>query len=114
QRPTPHHRQLHLHPADARARLELAMNRAHRLVARHPTETWPSARPLLGWICRQLPPGGSPRRRPAWTDQNRADLAVSVARSAPQTMGTGARRTLDALIGVASSIGSRDPLQWSP
>lgn len=114
QRPTPHHRLLQLHPADARARLEVALSKAHRLVARQPTETWPSSRPLLAWLCRQLPLGGQPRRRLAWTDEARTELAATVARSTPEPMPAATRSTLDVLIQVASSLGSRDPLSWSP
>lgn len=114
QRPTPLHRLQYLHPADARARLESAMSRAHRLVARHPTESWPASRPLLGWMCRQLPPGGRDRPRPAWTRESRDDLATMVVRSTPTPMSAEARDTLDALIEVSCTLGSRDPLRWSP
>ncbi len=114
QRLSRNHRLQQLHPADARARLEAAMHRAHRLVARHPTESWPASRPLLSWLCRQLPSGGRARTRPTWASENRAGLAVAVARSAAHPLSAGARATLDALIQVASTLGSRDPMHWSP
>src|SRR5690606_34371245 len=112
-RTAPRHRAVGLHPADAGARLRAALGRAHRLVARQPTDSWPACRPLLRWLSQLMPDGGSDRPRPRWTDESCATLVDAVCRSAGgRIMPAHGRTTLASLIALASARGARDPLAW--
>ncbi|MER7797280.1 hypothetical protein [Microbacterium sp. NPDC096154] len=91
-------------PADARARIEQAM--AQDLVLEPPlvTDTWPAARPMLAWILRALPEGGSGfPRQPADPE---LDEALAAATFAPDHA-----RALIRLNREHS--GSGDPRLWS-
>lgn len=115
QRTAPRYRVIRLHPADAGARLHAALGRAHRLVARHPTDSWPASRPLLRWLCRQLPDGGRDRIRQRWTEESRTDLVGAVSRSAGgRALGPQGRATLATLVALTAARGAGDPLAWSP
>ncbi|WP_345751847.1 hypothetical protein [Microbacterium rhizophilus] len=95
--------------ADARARVERAV--ADDLTLEPPlvTATWPSSRPLLAWILRALPDGGSGFPRPAADAALDDELAGAVARREPDAEAHA--RLLIALNREHSGAG--DPRLWS-
>jgi len=59
--------------ATARARIEGALALAEALPA-YESETWPGFRPLLRWVLRLLPAGGTGYVRTTWTDAQEEEL----------------------------------------
>lgn len=64
-----------LPPADARARISEAIEMGARTWPPLESEDWPATRPLLEWLLRQLPNGGTGFLRPEWSDDDREALA---------------------------------------
>jgi hypothetical protein len=64
-----------LDPADARARIVAAIDRAAITFPPFETDTWPSCRPLVEWIVGRLPEGGRGYERPEWDDRATRALA---------------------------------------
>ncbi|WP_283611727.1 hypothetical protein [Mycolicibacterium poriferae] len=94
-------------PADARAWLE------HGL-AQHPvftgqSDTWPACRPLLHWLTRRLPTGGTPYQSPEWDSDDLSELCDEFFASAHGDRFT--RRKHGRLLEDLLSEG--DPLRWS-
>jgi hypothetical protein len=80
------------------------------------SEDWPATRPLLEWILRQLPEGGTGFVRPEWSDDDRDALAdhfltssFGVALDMPDD-----RSIAGDLIWYRADYGYGDPLRWSP
>ncbi|GAA3669296.1 hypothetical protein [Microbacterium marinilacus] len=96
-------------PADARVRIERAV--AEDLAVDPPlvTETWPACRPMLAWILRALPEGGTGFAR---TEEDPATDDALVADVARRSAGGDSHvRALIALNRAHS--GSGDPRLWS-
>ncbi len=105
-----------LRPADARARVESALRRLDGSASVLETDTWPACRPLVQWIVRGLPAGGTGYERPAWDDAARRALAADFLAS-PHGRNHDdeiARDLLDAVLWCACHQGKGDPLRWSP
>ena len=74
---------LPLDPADARARVTECIARAEQVVPPFETETWPTSRPLVEWLVRQLPEGGTPYVMREWRDDERDAVAERFLDSEP-------------------------------
>lgn len=104
-----------LDPADARVRITEAIELA---AITHPpleTETWPACRALVEWVVRHLPTGGTGYDRPAWSEQERDELAERFLASPlvadlPEHV---ARDLTDVMVWFACDHGPGDPLRWS-
>lgn len=102
--------------ADARARIDAAMEVAALLWPPLETESWPSCRPLVRWVLRQLPAGGTGYERPDWSDAERADLAdrFFASRFGRDQDDEDGRGLFDSLLWFGCDYGPGDPLRWSP
>lgn len=103
-------------PADARARLGEAIETGRITYPPMETDTWPECRPLVDWVLRALPEGGSGRVRPEFDEDQREDiarrfLASSHGREHDHPDG---RDLLDTLLWYGCDYGTGDPLAWSP
>jgi hypothetical protein len=105
-----------LDPADARAQLVQAIDRAAMTFPPFETDSWPACRPLLEWALRLLPDGGEGFVRPAWPEADRAALAERFFASVPGRPFDDAvhRALIDPLLAFACDYGPGDPLRWSP
>ncbi|MEE6286909.1 DUF6398 domain-containing protein [Georgenia sp. MJ173] len=104
-----------LHPAEARAQIEQAVQTGAMTVPRYETDTWPAARPIVEWIIGLLPAGGSGFDRPEWTDEARSRLADEFLRSPD---GAGLTRPDDAaiaedLLWFTTDYSGGSPWRWS-
>ncbi len=104
-------------PADARARVEEAIQQAQRTVPGFESETWPAVRPLVDWWVSLLPPGGTGYEVEPPTQEERAALADRFVNSsfaarlaAPAAV---VREMADTLLWYSGGRGACDPLQWS-
>jgi energy-converting hydrogenase Eha subunit E len=103
-------------PADARVRIEEAIDLGAITFPPLESETWPACRPLVTWVVRQLPAGGQGYVRPEWSDADRADLvdrflASPVGRVCCDDEG---EHVVDTLLWFGCDYGPGDPLRWSP
>jgi hypothetical protein len=104
-----------LSPADARARISNAIEHGAITIPRAESEDWPATRPLLEWIVRQLPEGGTGFVRPEWSKEDREALANRFLAS---SYGAGLdlpedRSIVGDLIFYRADYGYGDPLRWS-
>ncbi len=103
-----------LDPADARARIDAAIDMAARTVPPFTNDTWPASRPLVEWLVRTLPTGGRGYEREEWSGDQRATLAERFLASpyaadlAPDTPDL-----LDLLLWFGCDYGPGDPMRWS-
>jgi hypothetical protein len=102
--------------ADARARITDAIATGAMTFPPFETDTWPVCRPLVEWITRMLPAGGSGYLRPDWDDEaRRAIVDRFFASSFASGLDDPDRRgLLDTLLWFATDYGPGDPLRWSP
>jgi hypothetical protein len=102
--------------ADARAWLVEGIDSGARTLPRFESDTWPSCRPLVEWITRLLPPGGTGRVSREWTDDERDALAAAFLASpiGARHDSDDDREMLDALLWYGTDYGTGDPLRWSP
>jgi hypothetical protein len=101
---------------DAKARVTDAIARGAITFPPFETESWPGCRPLVEWIARSLPDGGTGYRRPEWDEQATQALADRFLGS---PFGEGFddsehRQLLDSLLWFGTDYGPGDPLRWSP
>ncbi|MGH3442290.1 MAG: DUF6398 domain-containing protein [Nitriliruptorales bacterium] len=102
--------------AEARARITEAITTAAITYPPFETDTWPACRPLVEWVVRHLPEGGSGYVRPEWSEQDREALA---ARFFASPFGrdhddADGRDLLDSILWFGCDYGPGDPLRWSP
>ena len=102
--------------ADARARIEDAIQTGTMTWPPLESETWPASRPLLEWLLRRLPTGGTPYVRPEWSDR---DLRALTERFLASPGSASPNRPEDAsivgdLLWYRTDYGSGDPMRWSP
>ncbi len=102
--------------ADARARINDAIETGAITFPPFESDTWPACRPLVEWIARRLPRGGTGYQRPDWSDEALQELAERFFAS---PLGAGLddpdhRGLLESLLWFGSDYGSGDPLHWSP
>ena len=105
-----------LSPADAGARITEAIERSARTIPRPESEDWPATRPLLEWIVRQLPEGGTGFIRPEWSKQDRerlSDRFLASSYGADLNLPND-RSIVGDLIFYRADFGYGDPLRWSP
>jgi hypothetical protein len=105
-------------PADARARIVQAIETGERMVPPFETDTWPVCRPMLEWLLRHLPVGGTGYARPEWPEASREQLLNDFVAS-PFGVVDGldrdqARELADPLVWFGCDFGPGDPLRWSP
>lgn len=101
---------------EARAWIERGIQRAAVTYPPFESESWPAVKPLVEWLVRRLPEGGSVPERPQWSPEVLAKLIDRFFASP-----TGAvlddgdhRDLLDSLLWYGTDYGSGDPLRWSP
>lgn len=101
--------------ADARARIGEAIEAGAITYPPMETETWPGSRPLIEWLLRAMPAGGTGYVRPEWDEDARAELTERFF-AAPVAAGHDAEdaQLLDSLLWFACDYGPGDPLRWSP
>lgn len=105
-----------LDPADARVRINDAIQLGAITFPPLETDTWPACRPLVEWVVTLLPPGGTGYQRPEWDDESLAELTKRFLAS---PFGTGFddaehRGLLESLLWFGTDYGPGDPLRWSP
>ncbi len=100
---------------DARARLEDAVETGARTWPPAETENWPASRPLLEWLLRQLPAGGTGFDRPEWSEEMRDRLAERFMASpyARDLDRPDDRSIVGDLLWYRTGYGYGDPLRWS-
>ncbi|MED5812877.1 DUF6398 domain-containing protein [Mycolicibacterium sp. 050232] len=101
--------------ADARAWVEEAIAVGAITFPPIETESWPACRPLIEWVARTLPKGGSGYQRPQW-DSNK--LSRLTDRFFASQWGhplddADHRDLLESLLWYGTDYGPGDPLRWS-
>jgi hypothetical protein len=100
----------------AKARVTDAIARGAITFPLFETERWPGCRPLVEWIARSLPDGGTGYQRPEWDEQA---TQARAGRFLGSPFGAGfddaeQRGLLDSLLWFGADYGPGDPLRWSP
>lgn len=105
-----------LDPAEARARVDEAIELSTLTFPPVETDSWPASRPMVEWAAALLPPGGKGYVRPDWDGD--ALIALSERFFASPFGTTFAdedhRGLLDSLLWFGTDYGPGDPLRWSP
>lgn len=101
--------------ADARARISEAIELAAITYPPLETETWPACRPLVEWVLRHLPEGGTGYVRPHWPEEAREQLVEEFLASphAPNVPAEEAGDLAFVMVWFACDYGPGDPLRWS-
>ena len=101
---------------DARARIVEAIRKGDMLFPPMETDTWPACQPMVEWIARLLPEGGTGYVREEWSDSARRQLTKRFF-SSPE----GARlddrdhrRLFESILWFGADYGPGDPMRWSP
>lgn len=102
--------------ADARARIEEAINVAAITWPPFETQNWPACRALIEWLIRDLPAGEPNWSRQQWDEKALVDLSDEFFRS---EVGSGLddpdrRGLMESLLWFATDYSTGDPLRWSP
>jgi hypothetical protein len=105
-----------LAPADARARITEAIELAAMAWPPIESDSWPACRPLVEWMARMLPAGGSGYQRPEWGEAATNELAERFFGSsfAAGLTEPEHRDLLGALLWFGADYGPGDPMRWSP
>ena len=90
-----------LEPADAAAWLTEGMRIGRATEPPFESDSWPQARPLLEWVSRLCPAGGSAWSRPVW---RREDVEALVAEFAASPTGVGVADARDVLVDALSTL----------
>ncbi len=103
-------------PADARVRITEAIDSGAMTYPPFETDTWPAARPLVEWIARLLPGGGTGYARPEWSEESRDDLTERflASRFGAALGDEDDRGLLDSMLWFGCDYGPGDPMRWSP
>ena len=102
--------------AEARARIEEAIEAGAQTWPPLESDSWPASRPLVEWVLRQLPSGGKGFVRPAWSER-RLDRLTERFLSSPwaaELDPSDAASIVESLLWYGTDYGSGDPLRWSP
>ena len=102
-------------PASVRAVAEEAIERGAMTYPPLESDTWPMCRPLVEWMLRLLPAGGSVPERPDWPE---ARIAALVDDFFASPFGVGLddrdrRGLLESVLWFGTDYGPGDPLRWS-
>ena len=101
--------------ADARARITDAIEVGAITFPPFETDTWPAARPLVEWVVRQMPDGGTGYQRREWSEEDREALTEDFfASEFGRGYEDGDRQLFDSLLWFGCDYGPGDPLRWSP
>ncbi len=102
-------------PADARARLVEAIDLGFQVMPPFQTETWPDARPLVEFLIRRLPRGGSaPSFEPITQVEQAAIRSAFLASDHAADLAATTLDLLDPLLAYKGGYGRCDPYRWSP
>lgn len=102
--------------ADARVRIEEAISLASMTWPRIDTDSWPSCRALVEWICRHLPEGGVSTAPAELTEKQIGEIIDRFVAS-EHTEGmdrVDARDIVQTFLWFTSGYRGGDPLRWSP
>ena len=104
-----------LEPADARAKLTEAIELGAITYPPFETDTWPACRPLIEWVVRHLPEGGTGYVRPEWTEDDRDALVAQFLDSRFLEVDDieAAEDLAHVFVWFAADYGPGDPLRWS-
>ncbi|MGH3356930.1 MAG: DUF6398 domain-containing protein, partial [Nocardioidaceae bacterium] len=105
-----------LDAAAARVRIDDAIAQGATTFPPFESDTWPACRPLVEWVVRTLPGGGTGYQRPEWSDDDVGDLVEDFFDSEfgrPHDS-AGERELLGSIIWFGTDYGPGDPLRWSP
>lgn len=102
--------------ADARARVAQAIDTGAIMFPPFETETWPASRPLIEWLLRLLPDGGTGYVRPQWSQAAQKKLAKRFFASpfGRPLDDPDHRGLLNQFLWFGTDYGPGDPLRWSP
>ena len=101
--------------ADIRTRITDAID--HGAITYPPLESdsWPAARPLVEWVVRALPSGGTGYERPEYSDEDRDELTERFFASRwGRSHDEDDRQLFESLLWFGCDYGPGDPLRWSP
>lgn len=108
--------QSEIDPAQARARIEAAIERWSMTWPPIVSDEWPLARPLLSWIVGQLPDDATLPEPEQYSEGDR-DALIDAFLSSPAGIEIGddpdVRSLLDPVVWFGADYGSRNPLRWS-
>jgi hypothetical protein len=101
--------------ADAKARVADAVELGARMLPAPESETWPACRPLVEWVLRLMPDGGTGYQHPEWTEEQTQSIADDFFAS---PFGTPLhdddhRMLLDSILWFGADYGPGDPMRWS-
>ncbi|MCX6432263.1 MAG: hypothetical protein NTX29_05570 [Actinobacteria bacterium] len=101
---------------DARAAIEQAIAVSSMQYPRTETETWPLCRPLVEWICRMLPSGGTAPALREWSEAALDEIARDFFASefSLGLDGPDDADIMQSLLWFGSGYCGSDPLRWSP
>ena len=101
--------------ADARARITEAIELGAITHPPFETDTWPACRPLVEWVVRHMPEGGTGYVRPEWTEEDREALVDRFLASDFLTVDDveAAEDLAHVFVWFACDYGPGDPLRWS-
>ncbi|GAA1142873.1 hypothetical protein GCM10009606_23040 [Nocardioides aquiterrae] len=102
-------------PASARATVAGAIDHGARVYPPLTSESWPMCRPVVEWLLRLLPDGGTAPERKEWTDREKAGIAADffASRFGAPLDGEDQRDLLDSLLWFGTDYANGDPLRWS-
>lgn len=102
--------------ANARARIEPAVERGALMFPPLETGTWPGCRALVEWVLRMLPADGTGYVRPEWDEAALEELTERFFASPHgRALDDEDRRSLlESLLWFGTDYGPGDPLRWSP
>jgi hypothetical protein len=103
-------------PASARAVVEAAIEHGSRLYPPLSSESWPMCRPLVEWMLRQLPSGGSAPERKEWSEEETATIAADffASRFGVPLDHEDERSLLGSVLWFGTAYATCDPFRWSP
>ncbi|MDQ6753231.1 MAG: DUF6398 domain-containing protein [Actinomycetota bacterium] len=102
--------------ADARARIEEAIETGAITIPPLESEQWPAIRPLTEAVLRRAPAGGTGHQRPEWSEPQLRELAdrffaSAYARGLPDDDLN--RGLLENILWFGTDYGPGDPMRWS-
>lgn len=101
--------------AEAGAKIAEPIEAGLRLWPPLESDTWPMCRPLVEWLVRSMPAGGSGWQRREWTEEERQQLADDFFSSpyGAELDDPERRSLLEPLLWFGTDYANGDPLRWS-